>query len=299
MTAASVELICDTRDVVGESLIWSARDSALWWIDIAGKRISRLEWATRRLDHWATPDIVTSIGLRKRGGFVVGLKREVALWTPGGCFETFARIEPDAPGIRLNEGKVAPDGSLWVGTMENNLTDAMAPIEISGAKGSIWRVGSNGSVARMCEDRFGITNTFVWLDDGRFVTADTLANTLYVYERHADGTLGRRAPFARPHPRGLPDGSCLDVEGYVWNCRVVGGACVVRFAPDGSVDRIVDLTCSWPTSCTFGGPDLDTLYVTSARFTMTEQHLAAHPTEGGLFAFEPGVRGRPEPQFTG
>ncbi|MDS9950870.1 MAG: SMP-30/gluconolactonase/LRE family protein, partial [Planktomarina sp.] len=83
----------------------------------------------------------------------------------------------------------------------------------------------------------------------------------------------------------------MDAEGYIWNCRVVGGGCVVRFDPEGRVDRVVDLPCSWPTSCTFGGPDLKTLYVTSARFTMTDNHLLAHPFEGGLFAIKPGVVG--------
>ena len=88
-------------------------------------------------------------------------------------------------------------------------------------------------------------------------------------------------------------------EGYLWNCRVVGGACVVRFAPDGSVDRVMDLPCTWPTSCAFGGPELTTLFVTSARFTMKADHLARNPLEGGLFALETGVAGRPEPLFGG
>ena len=83
----------------------------------------------------------------------------------------------------------------------------------------------------------------------------------------------------------------MDADGYIWNCRVVGGSCLARIAPDGTLDRIVELPCSWPTSCAFGGEDLDTLFVTSARFTMSAEHLQANPHEGGLFAIRPGVRG--------
>ena len=89
----------------------------------------------------------------------------------------------------------------------------------------------------------------------------------------------------------------MDAEGFIWNCRVVGGSCLVRFSPDGRIDRVVDLPCSWPTSCAFGGEGLDTLYVTSTRFTMTEDHLAANPQEGGLFAVDAGVSGNPCNRF--
>ena len=89
----------------------------------------------------------------------------------------------------------------------------------------------------------------------------------------------------------------LDAEGALWNCRVVGGACVIRILPDGTVDRIIDLPCTWPTSCAFGGEDLRTLFITSARFTMSPEHLAANPSEGAPFAVNPGVGGLPPNLF--
>ncbi len=129
------------------------------------------------------------------------------------------------------------------------------------------------------------------------MTADTKANTLYAFDLQRDDSLASRRVFHSGFPRGLPDGSCVDADGFLWNCRVAGGACVVRFAPDGQVDRIVDLPCSWPTSCAFGGPDLGTLFVSSARFTMTAEHLASNPWEGALFALEVGVKGLPPTMF--
>jgi sugar lactone lactonase YvrE len=137
-----------------------------------------------------------------------------------------------------------------------------------------------------------------WTDDDRFLVADTLANTIYVYDHdRATCRLTGRRTFAAGFSRGYPDGSCLDAEGYLWNCRVAGGSCIARFAPDGRLDRVIDLPCSWPTSCAFGGEGLATLYVTSARFTMDEAHLAAAPQEGGLFAVDAGVHGRPCNRF--
>jgi sugar lactone lactonase YvrE len=98
-------------------------------------------------------------------------------------------------------------------------------------------------------------------------------------------------------PRGLPDGSTLDAEGFVWTARVAGGGCLTRTAPDGRSDRVVDLPCSWPTSFAFGDPGLGTLYVTSARFTLSPEHLALNPQEGGLFALDVGVAGLPARRF--
>lgn len=291
-------LVFNTRDVVGESLIWDDHRNRLVWIDIIGRTIHRLDPLTLAHESWKTPDLVTSIGLCADGGSIVGLRNEIALWDFGGRFRTIATIEPDKPGIRLNEGVVAPDGSFWVGTMANNIGPDDAPVAITQEAGQLFRVAPGGEVTSLSDDRFGITNTMVWTQDGRFVTADTMKNVIYSYAWNGDSSrLDDRRLLFSGFRRGLPDGSCIDAEGYIWNCRVVGGSCLVRIAPDGRLDRIVELPCSWPTSCAFGGADLDTLFVTSARFTMLAAHLDAHPHEGGLFALRPGERGQSSNRF--
>ena len=297
MIETKAALVFDARDVVGESLVWDERRGRLVWVDIIGRRIHRLDPATGEHESWPTPDLVTSIGLCKDGGAIVGLRKEVALWDFGEPFRTIAAIEPDRPHTRLNEGVVAPDGSFWVGTMANNIGPDDAPVAIAGDEGRLYRVAADGTVAVLSNDRFGITNTMAWTTDGRFITADTTKNVLYSYawDRHA--RLGERLPLLAEFPRGLPDGSCLDAEDHLWNCRVVGGSCVLRIAPDGGPDRIAELPCTWPTSCAFGGADLDTLFVTSARFTMSKEHLDANPQEGGVFALRPGERGVPGNRF--
>jgi sugar lactone lactonase YvrE len=294
-----VGLLIAARDIVGESIVWDDQTGALVWIDIGGKRIHRLDTTTGHHLIWPVGFFPTSIGLRADGGAIVGRTRDVALWDWEGTGTVLAIPEPDMPGNRLNEGRVAPDGSFWVGTMANNLAPDGSPMAQSGKSGGLYRVDPNGTVTRLTKDSFGITNTMVWLDDGRFVTADTVENALYAYEFSANGLLGPRTGFGPCVERGLPDGSCRDSEGGVWTCRVVGGAALTRTLPDGTIDRIIDLPCSWPTSCTFGGPDLDILYVTSARFTMTAAHLAANPQEGAVFSLRPGVRGIKENRFGG
>lgn len=294
---AEVELLFAAQDLVGESIVWDDRTGTLAWVDIGGRRIHRFDPVTGDHRLWPVGFFPTSIGLRTDGGAIVGRTRDVMLWDWGGAGRLLAVPEPDLPENRLNEGRVAPDGSFWVGTMSNNLGPDGRPMAQAGTTGALYRIASDGAVTRLSEDRFGITNTMVWLDDGRFVTADTVANALYAYPVTADGVLGTRASFGPQVTRGLPDGSCRDAEGAVWTCRVVGGQALTRTLPDGTLDRVVELPCSWPTSCTFGGADLDVLYVTSARFTMTPAHLAAHPQEGAVFMLRPGVRGQPEPRF--
>ena len=292
-----VECVLEAADGVGESPVWSTEERALLWVDITGRRVHQLEVDTGRHDLWPAPDFPTSVALRADGGLVLGLAKAVHRFDFD-RLALLAEIEPDRPGNRLNEGRVAPDGSLWVGTMENNLHPDGSERAMGAPAGRLWRVDPSGAVTALTEDAFGITNTMVW-QDGRFVTADTIANRLYAYDVEASGrALASRRPFGEPVARGFPDGSCLDAAGGFWNARF-GGGCLVRFAPDGAVDRVVELPCTNPTACAFGGEDLGTLYVTSARFGLPPERVAEAPQEGGLFACELGVRGLPEPLFAG
>lgn len=293
----TAELVYPAASIVGESIVWDDRRRRLLWVDIVAKTIHALEPQTGNHESWHAPDFVTSIGLRKDGGAVVGLMKAVCLWEFGDHFEPMADVEPDMPGNRLNEGVVGPDGVFWVGTMQNNIAQDGSPLDITANTGRLYRVTPQGQVVQLCDDRFGITNTFVWSGD-RLITADSIANRIFSYALDPEtSSLSDRRTVLTDFERGLPDGSCLDSEGYIWNCRVVDGSCLIRMSPEGKIDRVVELPCSWPTSCAFGGDKLDTLYVTSARFTMNPAHLAANPQEGGLFAIDAGVAGRPCNRF--
>jgi len=202
-------------------------------------------------------------------------------------FKTLVEVEPDRPANRLNEGCVGPDGHFWVGTMANNINNDDSPRDPGPAAGSLYRIAPDGGSIRLTDDLFGITNTLVWPGHDRLVTVDTLANAVYVYNIAADSDrLTGRRTILSGFARGLPDGSCIDSDGFIWTARVAGGGCLTRMSPEGQITDVVELPCSWPTSCSFGGADLGILYVTSARFTMSPEHLIDNPQEGAVFALE-------------
>ncbi len=255
--SAAVSLILDAKDIVGESIVWSGGERALYWVDIVGKRIHRLEPANGRHDTWPTPDFVTSIGMRKDGGFIVGLRRSVCLWMPDGAFEEFAVPEPDRPENRLNEGRVAPDGAFWVATMQSNLNPDGSAKDMTAKSGAIYRIDPDGGVLQLTPNEYGITNTMGWTRDDRFFFADTLENEIYLFDcDQATRGIGNRRTIVAGFARGLPDGSCLDEDDRLWNCRVGGGAAVAGFDGDGHLFDLIELPASWPTSCTFGGDGL-------------------------------------------
>ncbi len=294
-----VELILDARDIVGESLVWDDRRSRLVWVDIIGRRIHALDPASGEHRLWPMPFRPTSLALCEDGSALVASERHICRWDWEADPVPLVEVEPDLPGNRLNEGAAGPDGAFWVGTMHQNIRDDDTPADIPSATGHLYRYAPDGRLTRVSDDRFGIANTLVWPAPDRLITADTLENALYAYDIGPDNVLGPRTVLMQGLDRGLPDGSCLDAEGQVWNARVVGGAALARIDPRGQVTAMADLPCSWPTSCCFGGADLGTLFVTSARFTMSSDHLAAHPLEGGLFALRVGVCGRPPYRFAG
>ncbi|MEQ8600529.1 MAG: SMP-30/gluconolactonase/LRE family protein [Devosia sp.] len=286
------------QNVVGESAIWEPIDQHVYWVDIVGRAIHRFHPGSGDHSQWATPDLVTSIGLASEGRFVVGLRKQVTLWHPGGTFEPLADIEPELPRNRLNEGVVAPDGTFWVGTMENNIGPNGEPVPISGKKGALYRVSPKGEVKGLTEHPFGITNTMIWLDDGSFVTADTSDNSLFRFSLAPTGeTLTEPRPYGQPIDFGLPDGSSRDVAGAVYNCRVAGGQALAKIAPDGRQVERIDLPALSPTSVTFGGPDLMTLFVTTARFGLSDEQLPVGSANGALLSLPVDTPGTPPRRF--
>jgi sugar lactone lactonase YvrE len=284
-------------DVVGESLLWDYSRRRLAWVDIVGRRIQAFYPATGEHRVWTIGPRPTSLGLRADGGALVGTERHICRWNWQGEPEPLVEVEPGLPGNRLNEGAVGPDGAFWVGTMHQNIREDDGPAEIPVAAGRLYRYDADGVLTCVSEDRFGITNTLAWPAPDRLWTADTLANALYEYRIEAGGRLSGRRSMAEAFERGLPDGSCLDDEGFLWTARVAGGACLTRMGPDGTIDRVVELPCSSPTSCAFGGEGLRTLFVVSSRFGMTAEQVEANPQEGSLFALDAGVAGRPPHRF--
>ena len=204
--------------------------------------------------------------------------------------------EEARPDFHFNDGKCGPDGRFWVGSMPRNY---------KGRGGRLFRLGPGAAAATMAEG-FTVPNGPGWSPDGTvFYIADSPAGAIFRYDFEPGAgapngdVLGRQEVAVEPGSApGWPDGMAVDESGCLWSARWDGG-CVVRFTPDGALDRIVELPVSRPTSCAFAGPDLDTLVITSGTAGMDEAALASEPLAGGLFALDPGVKGAPVGTFGG
>jgi sugar lactone lactonase YvrE len=291
-----VHCVAATKNLVGESPVWDAANQRLFWSDINGMRVYCLDTGHGHLRHWQFDSTVSALALTTTPGrMLVAEGLRLLFWNVESDERVvFANLEEGETGNRLNDGAVGPDGNFWVGTMRNNVAPDGAHIEVNwdlpaSLKGSLYRVGADGVAVRF-DSGFGIPNTMVWSPDRRTMyCGDSIRNSLYAYEYGVGSVAGRRV-FTQGFERGVPDGSAMDEEGFLWNCRYFGH-CLVRFTPTGEVDRVVEMPVTNITNCTFGGSDLRTLFVTTAGVGVDE------PLAGGVFAFDAGIRGLAENLF--
>jgi len=287
-----IHCIVDCHNTLGESPLWDMRDEVFYWVDILGKRLYRLDPASGEVRHWDMPEPIATVALREQGGLVVAFASGIAFYDlDSGQIDWIARPEAHLPGNRFNDGKVDRMGRFWAGTMDE-----------SGASHSaaLYRLDPDLSLHKILGD-IGIANCLVWSrENNRFWTTDSLDGRISVFDYdHATGGISNRQIFAETTSTGyVPDGGTMDADGFLWVAMWEGWK-LVRFAPDGRIDREIRMPVSKPTSCMFGGPDLRTLYVTSAKWDSTGEALAAEPQAGGLFAIDVGVAGLPETRFRG
>lgn len=288
----TVECVVDARNRLGEVPVWDVAEQALYWVDIEGKLLQRLTPATGTVDRWKMPERIACFALRENGGLIVAFASGIAFYDlDTGAIDWIAKPEAHIPTTRFNEGKCDRQGRFWAGTMDDRLTEH---------SGALYRVDPDRSVTKVLGD-IGISNTLVWsLDDTEFYFADTLDGVIDRFDYDpATGAIANRRRIVDLVGTGIgPDGSTIDAEGYLWNAQWDGWR-LARYAPDGTLDRIVELPVQKPTSCMFGGPDLRTLYVTSAIWDLTPEQLRDQPQAGGLFALDVGIAGVPETRFAG
>jgi len=284
-----VHCLAQTADICGEGVLFHAAHNAVYWTDINRCLIHRLALASMHLQTWDFDQPVTTLlPTSDPRWLVVVLGGRAVLWNSQQNEEGNLLLQlPTWPEVRCNDAGVSPAGELWVGTMQNNVAADGTTSAVSRTLGALYKVGRDGVLSPQAEDIL-IANTVCWSPDDRtMLFADTLRNEIYrfPYDVGTDG-IGRREMFASGPPRGLPDGSAIDEEGFLWNCRY-GGGCLIRFAPDGTVDCVIEMPIANPTNCTFGGADGRTLFVTSAG----EGKQDASPEDGGLFCLRTPVAG--------
>jgi sugar lactone lactonase YvrE len=285
-------------DWTGEGALWHAEERALYWVDINRFLIHRFDSETGNVRHWFFAEPPTALALTDRTDtLLVALASRIILWQPrNDARADFAAPERNWPRARLNDGRPDPAGNFWVGSMFNNVAADGADVPMAASDvGRLFCVRADGS-STVEKTGIGIANTLAWSPDNtHFFCADTLANTVFVWDYDLrTGRIANERPFFADFERGRPDGSAVDREGYLWNARY-GGGCVVRVAPDGELDAVINVPVPAVTTCTFGGPQLKTLFITTAgggKGAVNGERLA-----GGLFALAVDVPGLPENRF--
>jgi sugar lactone lactonase YvrE len=294
-----IEIAVDARNLIGEGPFWDDRAGRLWWVDIPAREVLGWSPGEPAPQRWRVPEFPSAIVGREGGGFLLAMRSGVYGWEPE-IANPYVVATPDVerPDNRSNDAKCDPFGRFWVGTMQNNLDEDGSDRPMTASTGSLYCVLPDGRWRREI-DGVGLSNTLAWTDGGRsLLFGDTMTGMISRYAMDADGRLTPQGVFSDEPLPGYCDGSTIDAEGCLWNCRFGGGR-LIRFSPDGSVEREVGLPITNPTSCCFGGPELRTLYVTSARSGLTEEQLRANPYEGAVLALEPGVVGTPSHRFAG
>lgn len=283
-----VRRIGTTFDLLGESCVWSTREQALYWVDIRKPALRRLNFSDGRVDTFDMPEMVGAVGLREGGGVMLALQESIAHFDPStSSLERVAYASDVFSNIRFNDSRVDPQGRFWAGTMDD---------VNRGPVGTLYRLDSGHRMTAVLHPII-ISNSLAFSPDGETMYfSDTVSREIWAYDLDSAGLPSNRRVFATVPAPATPDGSTVDAEGYLWNAEW-DGARVVRYAPDGQIDRIIPVPVRHPTCCTFGGPDLTTLFVTTASLRLSAAERAAQPMAGGLLALEVGIKGVADPAY--
>ena len=288
------ELVWRDDAIVGESPNWCVKHQVLFWVDIRGQKVQRFDPAMGTNIYVPLDDLATSVNWREKGGFVVTLRKEFAFldWETGDVTR-LGDPEPERPGNRFNEARTDAKGRLWAGTMGDKEWDSPC--------GALYRLDADLTWKRM-RDGIICANGTGWSPDSRTMYhTESFGYAIYAYDFDLErGEIENRRVLVQLDPSAgeFPDGMTVDAEGFIWSAHVGKGR-IVRYDPEGKPEREIQLPVTRPTSCKFAGPDFRTLYITTARETLTPEQLAQEPLAGSLFACVPGVQGLPVKPFAG
>jgi len=284
-----VECVAKVGAVLGEGPVWVEREQAVYWVDIPERKVFR--WSEADGVRLIEPGThVCSLLPRQRGGFVGGGYDGFLAIAPDWSIVPIGEPEPELPQNRFNDGKIDRAGRLWAGTMDRNEREA---------SGSLYRLDPDLRWHRI-DTGYRVTNGPAFSVDGRTLYhTDSALQRIYAFDLDQHGDASQRRVFAQfGEGDGYPDGMTVDAEGCLW-VAFWDGWCIRRLSPIGERLAEIRLPVQRPTSCAFGGPGLDQLFVTSARRDLSDEALASQPCAGGLLRLEPGVVGVAERPFAG
>ena len=276
-----VELLDNCNNSLGEGITYSSSNNNLYWLDIGNiSKLYSLDLSLNKKEIFELPEIVTATSIKSQNELILATTNGLKLFnTSNKKFESVVNIENQQSLTRSNDGASDALGRFWFGTMQNNFDKNGNSIPLKENVGKLYKVDINKKIS-VIEENLGIPNTFVWSPDNKnFYFTDTLSGTILSYNFELEsGELSNKKFFAT-FDRGHPDGSTIDTDGCIWNCRW-GGSCIVRFTPSGKVDQIIEMPVQNITNCVFGGKDMKTLFITTASNKGENQN----DLDGSLFA---------------
>jgi L-arabinonolactonase len=280
----------DCEAGLGEGPLWCPLTQRLWWLDVADPHLYCADGQGRLLHQWKLPKYPGSMALRSDASVLLVFRHGPAVFHPDDGSVQWLEMPGLALGeTRFNDGKCDRLGRFWCGTMDRRTERAI---------GSLYRMDDLQRITEMDSAFVTIANGIGWSPDNRTMYfADTPALCIYAYDYDlAQGSISNRRVFARFEPGvGGPDGLTVDSEGGVW-CAQFDRSAIVHLDPEGRLVKAIELPVQQPTSLMFGGPDLRTLFVTTARMHLSEEQLRMQPWAGHVLCLEPGVAGLAEPR---
>jgi len=295
--ATKIDRLTEAVHAVGECPVWRAAEAALYWVDIPARRIHRLHPETLGARSWAAPEMVACFAFDLDSRLVAGMETGIFALTLGADGTVASRhlASPAFPmgGMRFNDGRCDRQGRFWAGTMHMDMPAAHAV-------GALYRYTAADGLSAPMEPGLLTQNGLAWSPKGdRMYLSDSHPRARTIWEFDYDipsGTPSNRRVFVdMSQHAGRPDGAAVDVDGCYWTCANDAGL-LLRFTPEGRLDRSIALPVLKPSMCAFGGAGLDTLYVTSIRPQKAEE-IAAQPLAGAVFSLRPSTQGLPEPEF--
>ena len=284
---------------LGEGIIWDHKNLNLFWVEmIEPSSIYKWDYKTKKTKQFLMPEMVTALSMIDKFELLVACKKSISIYNyKTNLFKKLIDIENDIPYNRLNDGGTDAHGRFWFGTMQNTITSDGRLLPIRKKTGAIYVLDKNINLKQIEKD-LSCTNTFVWNNENNLMYfTDSTSKKMFKYKFDLlNAKLYEKKIFAEIKDNATPDGSAIDIEDHLWTC-CYGSGKIIRFKPNSEIKSVYNVPALGVTNCTFGGENMETLYVTSGKINLTKNQLSNYPLSGDLFEIKTGVQGKVDNYF--